>query len=65
MRYSHLAPEYLEAGVNSLNNLAGATKTLLFFRPKRKGLRTKSLTPCNYWCRSGDLNPDEETLTGP
>jgi len=41
MRYSHLAPEYLEAGVNSLNDLAGATKTLPNSATKKQTSATK------------------------
>ncbi len=41
MRYSHLAPEYLEAGVNSLNDLAGATKTLPNSATKKQASATK------------------------
>ena len=44
MRYAHLAPEYLEAGVNSLNDLlptttSSATKMLPNSSPQKKGAK--------------------------
>jgi len=53
MRYAHLAPGYLEAGVNSLNDLgsssnSSATKMLPNFSTQKERGKGKSLNPLNF-----------------